>query len=125
MCFESRLKKGELPACVENCPNEALMFGTRRELIQEARRRIFEKPDLYYPQIYGEHEAGGTSWLYLSPVPFKEIGLNTSLQTESYPALTKGFLYTVPSVFVLVPALLLGIQQATKKDNPNNDSENE
>jgi len=125
MCFDTRLKNGELPACVENCPNEALMFGTRRELIQEARRRMFEKPDLYYPQIYGEHEAGGTSWLYLSPVPFKEIGLNTALQTESYPALTKGFLYTVPSVFVLVPALLLGIQQATKKDNPNNESENE
>lgn len=125
MCYETRVQKGELPACVENCPNEALMFGTRRELIREARRRMFEKPDLYYDQIYGEHEAGGTSWLIISPVPFKEIGLNTSLQKESYPALTKGFLYTVPSVFVLVPALLLGIQQSTKKDTPNNDSENE
>ena len=125
MCYDTRVQKGELPACVENCPNEALMFGTRRELIQEARRRIFEKPDLYNNEIYGEHEAGGTCWLYISPVPFKEIGLNTSLQKESYPALTKGFLYTVPSVFVLVPALLLGIQQATKKDNPNNESENE
>jgi len=118
------VKKGELPACVENCPNEALMFGTRRELITEARRRIYEKPDLYYDQIYGEHEAGGTCWLYLSPVPFKEIGLR-SIQKESYPALTKGFLYTVPSVFVLVPALLLGIQQATKNDKPKNEGNDE
>jgi Fe-S-cluster-containing dehydrogenase component len=125
MCFETRVQKGELPACVENCPNEALMFGTRRELIQEARRRIYEKPDLYYPEIYGEQEAGGTCWLYLSPVPFKEIGLNTTIQTASYPALTKGFLYTVPSVFVLVPALLLGIQQATKKDINSNESNDE
>jgi len=125
MCFETRVKKGELPSCVENCPNEALMFGTRRELIQEARRRIYEKPDLYYNEIYGEHEAGGTCWLYLSPVPFKEIGLNTTLQKESYPALTKGFLYTVPSVFVLVPALLLGIQQATKKETLNTENEDE
>ena len=125
MCFETRVKKGELPACVENCPNEALMFGTRRELIQEARRRIFEKPDLYYNQIYGEHEAGGTCWLYISPVPFKEIGLNTSVQSASYPALTKGFLYSVPSVFVLAPALLLGIQQATKKDNSTKPQDNE
>lgn len=125
MCYETRVKKGELPACVDNCPNEALMFGTRRELIQEARRRMFEKPDLYYDQIYGEREAGGTSWLYISPVPFNEIGLNTKVQTESYPALTKGFLYTVPSVFVLVPALLLGIQQSTKKDNNTNDSSDE
>jgi len=125
MCFDTRVKNGELPACVENCPNEALMFGTRRELITEARRRIYEKPDLYYDQIYGEHEAGGTCWLYLSPVPFNEIGLNTKVQTASYPALTKGFLYSVPSVFVLVPALLLGIQQATKTNNLNQDSENE
>jgi Fe-S-cluster-containing dehydrogenase component len=125
MCYETRLKKGELPACVENCPNEALLFGTRRELIQEARRRMFDKPDLYYDQIYGEREAGGTSWLYISPVPFNEIGLNTKVQTESYPALTKGFLYTVPSVFVLVPALLLGIQQSTKKENHTNDSSDE
>jgi hypothetical protein len=58
-------------------------------------------------------------------VPFKEIGLNTKLQTASYPALTKGFLYTVPSVFVLVPALLLGIQQATKNNHLNQESENE
>jgi Fe-S-cluster-containing dehydrogenase component len=125
MCFETRVQKGELPACVENCPNEALMFGTRRELIVEARRRIYEKPDLYYNEIYGEHEAGGTCWLYLSPVPFKEIGLNTSIQKESYPALTKGFLYSVPSVFVLVPALLLGIQQATKKETLNTENEDE
>ena len=124
MCFDTRVQKGELPACVENCPNEALMFGTRRELIREARRRIYEKPDLYVDQIYGEHEAGGTCWLYLSPVPFKELGMKTSIQNESYPALTKGFLYSVPSVFVLVPALLLGIQQATKRNNPN-ENENE
>jgi len=125
MCFETRVQKGELPACVENCPNEALMFGTRRELIHEARRRIYEKPDDYVDHIYGEHEAGGTCWLQLSPVPFKEIGVNTSVQQASYPALTKGFLYSVPSVFILVPALLLGIQQATQKDNLKTEDENE
>jgi formate dehydrogenase iron-sulfur subunit len=125
MCFDTRVQKGELPACVENCPNEALTFGSRRELIQEARRRIYEKPDLYFDQIYGEHEAGGTCWLYISPVPFSEIGMNTSIQKASYPELTKGFLYTVPSVFVLVPALLLGVQQATKKENSTTDIENE
>jgi formate dehydrogenase iron-sulfur subunit len=125
MCFETRVKQGELPACVENCPNEALTFGTRRELIQEARKRIVENPDSYYDHIYGEQEAGGTCWMYLSPVPFEELGLNTAVQNESYPALTKGFLYTVPSVFVLAPALLLGIQQATKKDYAYNEYDDE
>ncbi len=116
MCYD-RLQEGLLPACVENCPAEALMFGKRRDLIKEARRRIHENPDQYVDHIYGEHEAGGTSFLYLSPVPFNEIGFDTKIQTKSYPSLSKGFLYSVPSVFVLWPALLLGIREATKNNN--------
>ncbi len=115
MCFE-RQEKGKLPACVENCPGEALVFGTRRELIAEARRRIAENQEMYHDHIYGETEAGGTSFLYLSPVPFDEIGFKTNIQKASYPALTKGFLYSVPAVFVLVPSLLLGIHEATKSN---------
>jgi formate dehydrogenase iron-sulfur subunit len=124
MCFE-RLKTEESPACVYNCPNEALMYGKRRDLIKEARKRIDEKPELYFDHIYGEHEAGGTGWLYLSPVPFNQLGLNTSLQQSSYPALTKGFLYSVPTVFVLIPTLLLGLHKATKNNHLNEENEDE
>jgi Fe-S-cluster-containing dehydrogenase component len=120
MCFE-RLQEGLKPACAEQCPTEAIVFGTRRELVAEARRRINEDPALYYDHIYGEHEAGGTGYLYISPVPFEELGLNTTLQKSSYPALTKGFLYAVPSIFVLWPALLLGLHQATKNNGQNED----
>jgi Fe-S-cluster-containing dehydrogenase component len=116
MCFD-RLKEGQLPACVENCPAEALMFGKRRDLIAEARRRIHENPELYVDHIYGEHEAGGTSFLYLSSVPFEELGFNTKVQKSSYPALSKGFLYSVPTIFVLWPMMLLGIREATKDNN--------
>lgn len=123
MCY-SRLGEGKLPACVENCPAEALMYGTRRDLIREARKRIVENPDQYVDHIYGEHEAGGTGFLYLSGVPFEELGLNTSVQKESYPALSKGFLYSVPTIFVLWPAILLGIREATKNNNPKSE-ENE
>ena len=124
MCFQ-RLKTGESPACAFNCPNDALLYGKRRDLIREAHRRIFEAPAKYHDQVYGEHEAGGTGWLYVSSVPFDQVGMNTKLQQASYPALTKGFLYSVPSVFVLVPALLLGIQQATKNSQTNGENENE
>lgn len=116
MCFD-RQQEGKLPACVENCPAEALMFGTRRELLAEAHKRIAENPDQYFDHIYGETEAGGTSFMYLSPVPFEELGFNTKIQRSSYPALTKGFLYSVPTVFVLWPVLLLGIQEATKNNH--------
>ena len=121
MCFE-RLEEGKLPACVENCPAEALMFGTRKELLAEAHKRIAENPDVYYNHIYGETEAGGTSFLYLSPVPFEELGFNTNIQKASYPALTKGFLYAVPSVFVLAPSLLLGIHEATKSNQKKSEN---
>jgi formate dehydrogenase iron-sulfur subunit len=113
MCFD-RQKEGKLPACVENCPAEALVYGTRRELISEARKRIAENPDLYQEHIYGETEVGGTSFLYLSSVSFEELGFNTNLQKASYPSLTKSFLYSVPAVDVLVPSVLLGIHAATK-----------
>lgn len=123
MCFD-RQNAGEKPVCVTNCPNDALMYGKRRDLIKEARRRIYEKPDLYTDHIYGEHEVGGTGWLYLSPVPFEELGMNTNLQQSSYPALTKGFLYSVPSVDLLLPPLLLGIYTATK-NNQHKEEDNE
>jgi Fe-S-cluster-containing dehydrogenase component len=124
MCFD-RLKAGKIPACAEACPGDAITFGTRRELIDEARKRIFESPKDYVNQIYGEEVAGGTGWLYLSSAPFNEVGFNPKLQNSSYPELSKGFLYTVPSVFVLLPPLLLGIHEATKNRNHTNEDENE
>jgi Fe-S-cluster-containing dehydrogenase component len=123
MCFE-KIEKGGIPVCAENCPAEALKFGSRRELLAEAKKRIVENKGTYVDEIYGDHTAGGTGFLYISPVPFNEIGLNTKLQNESYPALSKGFLFSVPSVFVLLPPLLLGIYEATKK-NLNKSVENE
>jgi formate dehydrogenase iron-sulfur subunit len=117
MCFD-KLKQGEVPACVENCPAGALTFGTRSEILQEAHHRILEDPSSYVDHVYGEYEAGGTSWINISPVPFEELGFKTDLETTPYPELTKGFLYSVPSVFVLWPALLMGLREAIKKDDP-------
>jgi formate dehydrogenase iron-sulfur subunit len=114
MCYD-RIKQGEIPVCVETC-GDALYFGTRRELIAEARRRIAESPDSYNHQIFGEDVAGGTSALFVAPTPFDELGFDPRLKNESYPAMTKSFLYTVPAVFVLLPSLLLGIHEATKSN---------
>jgi Fe-S-cluster-containing dehydrogenase component len=121
MCYD-RLLEGTIPACVNACPGDALKFGTRKELISEARKRIVENPKDYNDYIYGEHEAGGTSVLYLSAVPANELGFNNSLQKSSYPSLTKGFLYSVPSIFVLWPTILLGIYEATKNNRSKTES---
>lgn len=122
MCFDKQ-KAGEKPTCVTNCPNDALMYGSRRQLLAEARKRIVENPGVYVDHIYGEREAGGTGWLYLSAVPFKELGMNTSVISSSYPALTKGFLYSVPSVDILLPPLLLGIYAATKRNSKTEEND--
>jgi len=122
MCWE-RLKEGELPVCVENCPAEALTFGKRGEMIAEARRRIVENPDTYVDYLYGEHEVGGTGFLYMSAVPFEQLGFRTDLGKEAYPKLTQDFLYGVPIVLTLWPAFLLALSNATKPKSETNEIE--
>ena len=115
MCW-GRLKEGEQPACVEECLGGALTFGKRSELLELAHAKIHEEPDYYVHHIYGEKEAGGTSWLYLSSVPFDQIGFRTDLGSQGFPEYTKEFLYAVPVVLTLVPAFLLALSRATQKD---------
>jgi len=108
----TRIAAGEQPACVASCPAQALTFGRRGNLLDEARSRIYTQPGRYVHDIYGEHEAGGTSWLYLSAVPFDRIGFRTDLATTGYPTFAKEFLYAVPQVDILAPLLLLGLARA-------------
>jgi len=84
MCHP-RISEGLLPGCVESCPKEALTFGKRSDLIKIARERIRKYPGRYIDHIYGETEMGGTNWLYLSSVPFSEIGLREDLGTTPAP----------------------------------------
>jgi formate dehydrogenase iron-sulfur subunit len=52
----------------------ALVDGRRKQLIAEAHRRIEESPDRYVDHVYGEHEAGGTSYLIISAIPLERLG---------------------------------------------------
>ena len=74
MCAQ-RLDVGQVPACVQTCPTEALMFGERADMLKEAHARIATHPDRYINHVYGENENGGTSYLIISHVPFKDLGL--------------------------------------------------
>lgn len=114
MCHD-RVKDNKLPGCVESCPNEALTFGKRDDLIKIARERIRKYPDQYQNHIYGEHEMGGTSWLYLSSVPFKEVGMREDLGITPAPEFTAGALGAVPMIVGLWPVLLTGIYAINKR----------
>lgn len=76
-CFDARISQGKTPACVEACPMQVMTFGKRPDLLAMGRERLRRFPERYVQKIYGEHEAGGTSWLYLSGIPFEKLGLPT------------------------------------------------
>jgi len=108
MCFE-RLQEGQKPACVSACPTDTLMFGPQVKNMEIARHRIAKHPDRYVPQIYGQNEVGGTGYIYLSAVPFDQLGFRTDLGRTPYPEYTREFLYAVPAILFGVPAFLLAL----------------
>ncbi len=114
MCF-ARQTRGEPTACAAACPVGATICGDRDALLAEARRRLAEKPGSYYGRIYGLKEAGGTSVLYLSAVPFEQIGLRANVPQEPLPALTWRVLGLVPDVVSTGSVLLGGIWWITNR----------
>jgi formate dehydrogenase iron-sulfur subunit len=95
-CTRQRLAEGKLPACVDVCPTGTLKFGRRDELLFEARSRIQARPERYIDHVYGETEAGGTAWLYLSDLPFENLGFKTGLEMAPMPPLTWDVLSKIP-----------------------------
>ncbi len=112
--------KGGRPACTSSCPTGATLFGNRDDLLKEAKKRIKAEPDKYIDHIYGEHEFGGTSVLYLSDVPLGDIikmpskeefdRLRVSkLNKESIPSSVEPWVWVTPIQFLTVSAGLSAI----------------
>jgi formate dehydrogenase iron-sulfur subunit len=95
LCY-SRITEGREPACVEACPEEALLFGEREELLQEAHQRIANNPGRYIDHVWGETEVGGTSVLYLSDISLGFLGWAEELGEEGLPNLTWAAMKEVP-----------------------------
>jgi formate dehydrogenase beta subunit len=114
-----RLMEGKEPACTETCPREAVIFGTRADLLREAHRRIAEKPDFYINRVYGETEAGGTQVLYLSHVPFEKLGL-PSFGDTPVPSTARTIQHGVYKGFI-APVALYGVLAAVMIRNRKED----
>lgn len=67
-CY-SWIAKGELPACIEVCPENVQTIGPRDEMLKKAHDLASE----INGYIYGETENGGTNTFYVSPVPFDKL----------------------------------------------------
>jgi formate dehydrogenase iron-sulfur subunit len=109
MCFHQRVSEGKQPACTEACPAQATMFGERNDLIREGRARIRRNPERYVDHVYGVEEAGGTSVLYLSSLPFERLGFPMKLEKRPYPRLIWRILSTVPNIVATGAVLMFGL----------------
>ena len=98
-CFQNLFKYRRQPACVEICPMETMIFGKRSELLEIAHERIRKYPDRYVDHVYGEHEVGGTSWLYLSGKPITEMGM-PKLGEKPIPSYTETIQHSLFKNFV-------------------------
>lgn len=76
--------RGGVPACIEVCPNAVQSIGPRDTIIAKARSLAAE----HSWHLYGLDENGGTSTLYLSPVPFAAIqaALDAAPEAAGIPA---------------------------------------
>lgn len=73
-----RLMSGGRPLCVEACPQNAMQIGRRDQIVSEAEKL----KKTYGGDLYGLSENGGTSTIYVSPVPFKELDKALVAQAE-------------------------------------------
>ena len=114
LCY-SRIEAGLEPACAATCPNDAILFGERDELLALAKERIAAGNGRYVDHVYGEHEAGGTSVMYISHVPLDLTTLNTNVTTEAVPSFTWKAMRQLPALVSGVAVLSLGLMAYSKR----------
>ena len=104
-----------------------MTYGKRSELLEMAHEKIRAQPDVYIDHVYGEHEVGGTSWLYLAPkeYSFEELGF-LKLDSQAPPRRTESiqhgvFKYFVPPVawYGLLGAMMWVSKSDTEEESPN------
>ncbi len=122
MCHD-RLQAGDEPACVEACPSGALRFGRRSELLSQARAQIATHPDRYVDHVFGESEVGGTSIVYLSDVPFEQLGFPLDLPHVAPPEQTEKVMSALPFVIGGMAALMSGTAFYTHRLRPDGGEE--
>jgi formate dehydrogenase iron-sulfur subunit len=114
LCYD-RINEGKQPGCTEICPEKATIFGKRDELLAEAHKRIKENPGKYIDKVWGEHDVGGTSVLYISDVDLGFMTYKSDLGTQPLPKTTELAMNSVPFAFVGMGGVMLGLHWIVKR----------
>jgi formate dehydrogenase iron-sulfur subunit len=92
-----------------------LIWGRRDEMVAEADARLAAEPDRYQDHVYGKDDAGGTSVLYLSSVPFEKLGL-PELGTDPAPEVSEQVgNVIIPGIVIGGPLVLAGMWYAARQ----------
>ncbi|MCG7996810.1 MAG: hydrogenase 2 operon protein HybA [Candidatus Thiodiazotropha taylori] len=138
----ARIDQGEMTGCAEVCPTGATLFGSRKALLEEAKRRMTLKPGetynyprgdvrepeshhkkavpAYQNHIWGEKEAGGTNVLHISSIPFEKLGM-PPLEERSYASISETVQHTIYSYMALPAAALAGLTYIVRRNTEDED----
>jgi formate dehydrogenase iron-sulfur subunit len=70
-------------------------------MIELGKKRLLKNPERYVQKAYGYTEAGGTSVIYLTALPFDELGFK-QVTKRALPEYTWEALRLVPGIFLTV-----------------------
>ncbi|MEW8253077.1 MAG: hydrogenase 2 operon protein HybA [Candidatus Thiodiazotropha taylori] len=138
----ARIDQGEMTGCAEVCPTGATLFGSRKALLEEAKRRMTLKPGetynyprgdvrepesrhekavpAYQNHIWGEKEAGGTNVLHISSIPFEKLGM-PPLEERSYASISETVQHTIYSYMALPAVALAGLTYIVRRNTEDED----
>ncbi len=146
MCNQAgveRIDNGMMTGCAEACPTGATLFGTRDQLLAEAKRRMelkagdtyaYPRGDLaaptdshekevpvYHKHIWGEKEAGGTNVLHIGAIPPELMGM-PPLEERSAASVSETVQHGIYNYMALPAVALAGLTYFVRR-NINEDDE--
>ena len=104
-CTACRTFKLEVPACVDACPTEALLFGNRLSLLEEAERRLSRiRENNPKASLYGTEQFRGLGVLTILPDKGDVFSMPVNPQVLDHAQSD-----SINSTYVLLSSLLPGI----------------